>query len=289
MRARINAGKGGAAPGAGAVRSLVSVFTTTVRAEGVRGLYGGYTTALLFAGPTNALYFISYETAKARIAASGSFGAVGEETAAVHLLAGFAAECGASLLWTPFDVIKQRLQVQQRAGLAPGGRLAAGAGTTVADATAAASPNPQGVRYRSTFHVAQSVVATEGFRALFKGWGAGIATYGPFSAVYFMTYERMKAWLVPPADTEASAKHLICGMTAGATAGAVTQPVDAIKTRIQVSQTTGSASVSAVLTRVLREEGLRGLTRGTAARVMWLTPSAGIMITVFEWCKVAYA
>ena len=61
---------------------------------------------------------ISYETAKHRLAHSGRFGGPGEETTAVHLLAGLAAEIGASFLWTPFDVIKQRLQVRARPSLA---------------------------------------------------------------------------------------------------------------------------------------------------------------------------
>ena len=35
--------------------------------------------------------------------------------------------------------------------------------------------------------------------------------------------------------------------------------------------------------RVLKQDGLPGLYRGVFARVAWLAPSAGIMITVFEF------
>ena len=96
-RARVQVGVGlGSGPPHSPVRAMWLAFTNTVRTEGVRGLYGGYTTAMLFSAPTNALYFLSYETAKHKLAHSGRFGKPGEGTPSVHLLAGLAAEIGAS-------------------------------------------------------------------------------------------------------------------------------------------------------------------------------------------------
>ena len=44
-----------------------------------------------------------------------------------------------------------------------------------------------------------------------------------------------------------------------------------------------SVGPAAMFARVLKQDGLPGLYRGVFARVAWLAPSAGIMITVFEF------
>eukprot|EP00040_Diaphanoeca_grandis_P019812 m.104950 g.104950 ORF g.104950 m.104950 type:complete len:370 (-) comp27606_c0_seq2:86-1195(-) len=322
VRARIQVGVHIGSSRRGIFRPVWSVLTKTLRGEGVRGLYGGYSTALMWAGPTNALYFVSYEHSKELIASSGLVGDKNQENNAVHLISGFAAEIGASVLWTPFDVIKQRLQVQQ---LQPQSEQIVVTSTVnqPQPITGVSSPNRQ---YRGMIDVIRSVWRTDGIRGFYRGWGAGVATYGPFSAAYFMTYEQMKVWLdVSPNDPGASWQHLLCGVTAGATAGALTQPIDAIKTRLQVlnrypstspsltslqspptSTTTAQAmtgkniiatnaeikapkanmSVLQMLSVVVKTEGIHGLYRGLAARVLWLSPAAGVMITVFERCRM---
>ncbi len=75
---------------------------------------------------------------------------------------------------------------------------------------------------------------------VYCGYWAGLATYGPFSAIYFMVYEKWKLLYGQFVDRNGSVEslsmpyHLGGGIIAGSFAAAATSPIDAIKTRMQV-------------------------------------------------------
>jgi hypothetical protein len=75
------------------------------------------------------------------------------------------AEACSCSVFVPTDVIKERLQVQ---------------GST--------SP----YKYRGSFDALRQIVAQEGLRGLYKGYGASMLSFGPFSALYFAFYESLK-------------------------------------------------------------------------------------------------
>ena len=90
--------------------------------------------------------------------------------------------------------------------------------------------------------------------------------------------------------------ELAAGVVAGGAGALITQPLDCVKTRIQVGRQrlsnvvdggrsgSGSGSLRAmdVLRDILKEEGATALFRGSAARVLWLAPGCGVTIAVFE-------
>ena len=94
--------------------------------------------------------------------------------------------------------------------------------------------------------------------------------------------------------------ELAAGVVAGGAGALITQPLDCVKTRIQVGRQrlsnvvdggrSGSGSGSGrgslramdVLRDILKEEGATALFRGSAARVLWLAPGCGVTIAVFE-------
>jgi hypothetical protein len=78
------------------------------------------------------------------------------------------AEAVSCILWVPIDVIKERMQVQ---------RL-----TTNTDA----------LYYRSAPDAMRKIMAYEGLRGIYRGYGATLASFGPFSAFYFVFYEELK-------------------------------------------------------------------------------------------------
>ena len=87
--------------------------------------------------------------------------------------------------------------------------------------------------------VFRRVMATEGARGFFRGWVAAQLTWIPYFALYFGFYERVKqaAMDVTGAKTENEVlpgTFLLCGTVAGTVAGAITCPLDVVKTRIQV-------------------------------------------------------
>ena len=113
--------------------------------------------------------------------------------------------------------------------------------------------------------------------------------------------------------TEADAipgTYLACGFAAGAAAGALTCPVDVVKTRIQVGgggdgsssgsrrgSSRGSSSgggggggswktLTTTVSDLWKAEGPAGFARGITARTLWLAPGSAIGIAAYEWAKV---
>ena len=103
------------------------------------------------------------------------------------------------------------------------------------------------------------------------------ATYGPFSAIYFWSYDRFTFYM--------GQYPLVNGTLAGAVAGVATQPVDWLKTRVQIHADVGGSS-SRIVFDAVRDEGVSALFRGAAARAFWLGASCGITMQVYESAKV---
>lgn len=79
--------------------------------EGWRGLFGGYRVQLALSGPCNAIYFTSYRETRRWLGTEADGGSVAWK----DVMAGTVAELLAGLLWTPLDVVKERLQVKNQA------------------------------------------------------------------------------------------------------------------------------------------------------------------------------
>jgi len=220
-------------------------FTSTgaqlFRTQGVLGFYRGFNAVLLFSIPTNALYLGGYTYWRERLESvilSGSGGG-GEgrkeptmvQRGAIDMAAGTCAELGACLLWTPYDVVRQRMQI----------------GHATTPLQSSPSRSLFGGGQEQLYTVIRSVYAAQGLHGFYAGLSATILVYAPYSAIFFSTYEALKAtWRVNTATSkgEVDGIELCCGMCAGAIAAAITQPLDCVKTRIQ------TASVEAVELRI---------------------------------------
>jgi solute carrier family 25 protein 39/40 len=119
--------------------------------------------------------------------------------------------------------------------------------------------------------------------------------------IYFSVYEQLKkAWTVENGSSKQdtfSFVELAAGVTAGGTGALATQPLDFVKTRIQVGRqclsgvlvegaSTERAGASKgmleTIRHVIKTEGVHPIFRGSVARVCWLAPGCGITIAVFE-------
>jgi hypothetical protein len=132
-----------------------------------------------------------------------------------YLSAGFFADLVISPLYVPTEVLKTRLQLQGR------------------------YDNPffnSGYNYRSTMHALRTVYRTEGLAEFFSGYKATIFRDLPFSALQFALYEQeqriAKKWVGPGKDIGLPLE-IFTGFSAGGIAGALTCPMDVVKTRIQ--------------------------------------------------------
>eukprot|EP01052_Picozoa_sp_SAG31_P041874 SAG31_NODE_6473_length_2004_cov_1.867192_2_plen_136_part_01 len=124
----------------------------------------------------------------------------------------------------------------------------------------------------------------------------------PFSAIYWLGYEQIKASLVkvlpetaePPSLQAVFLRSFVAGASSGAVAATLTTPFDLIKTRQQVLYTaatplpgavtgevtiSGSATVPgtfSVMRQIVAESGVQGLWTGLGPRLVKVAPACAI-------------
>jgi len=151
----------------------LDVLVKTFRSEGVFGLYRGFPTVIAGGTPGTIIYLCGYDIFKEHLSSALSpSNAVHnnkgeEESFAVYFTAGLLAETVACLIYVPVDVIKERLQIQYRT---------------------------DAVQYKGGWDALVKISKTEGPMGIYKGYGATLASFGPFSALYFVFYEKFKSW-----------------------------------------------------------------------------------------------
>lgn len=253
-------------------RGPIDAITRTFSAEGWRGLYRGFGTVVIGGTPGTVLYLSSYEVIKRRL----KFNNENENEAhfMVHFTSGMLAEAIACIVYVPVDIIKERLQVQQ----------------------------PNDPTYRNGYQALLSIARNEGLLGIYRGYGATLGSFGPFSALYFVFYERLKLWSHD--QLHRSNKEVVgtsslplswlvfCSCSAGGVASFLTSPLDMAKLRLQVQR---GAKIHApeekyrgvwhCLTRAYQTAGVSGLFRGAGARVLHFAPATTVTMTSFETCK----
>ncbi|EQC27054.1 hypothetical protein SDRG_15168 [Saprolegnia diclina VS20] len=246
-------------------RNAWHVLTKTMKTEGVRGLYKGFGVVVLGSAPATCLYMTSYEESKKWLTQSPQFQ---DAPFLTTFSAGIFAEAFSCIFWVPIDVVKERMQVQ-----------------TLHQANG----------YRNTLHALQTIARTEGLRGMYKGYGATMWSFGPYSALFFVAYEQNKAWATRwhgSPDVPFSSL-LLCSVSASAAAAFLTNPLDLVKLRLQVERfrATSSGAPSQYkntfdgLGRILTQEGPKALWKGAGARVAFQAPLTGITIAIYEKCK----
>ena len=118
------------------------------------------------------------------------------------------------MVYVPSEVLKTRLQLQGR------------------------YKNPffnSGYNYRGTFDAARSIIRAEGVSALFYGYKATLYRDLPFSALQFMFWEQGTSWARQWKQSRdiGATLDFLTGAAAGGMAGAITCPLDVVKTRLQ--------------------------------------------------------
>lgn len=245
-------------------RSLLSAAARVWRGEGIRGFYRGGGIAVLGSGPGVAAYLNTYNLANSHLSQLCDLKPLN------HLAAGVIAETASCVVWVPIDVIKERMQVQH--------------------------PGIDG-RYRSSLDGIITCVRNESLRGLYKGYGSTIMSFGPFSAVYFATYEEAHARLSSAFPHNPSIAAFGGGAIGNMVATITTNPLEVVKTRLQIQRTKLTVAGAVVqceqfsykydgvvdgLKTMARTEGIRGLWRGTGSRIAATAPNAALTMTMFN-------
>ncbi|EFJ20304.1 hypothetical protein SELMODRAFT_415629 [Selaginella moellendorffii] len=265
--------------------SSTSIARGILKHDGIRGFYRGFGTSLLGTIPARALYMSALEITKSNVAGGALQLGFSEPIAAAmaNAAGGVSAAVAAQLVWTPVDVISQRLMVQ--GGRNGGGGSGGGGG------------KEEFPRYRGGFDAFRKILKSDGVKGLYRGFGMSVLTYAPSNAVWWASYcvTQRSIWshlgyLGGAAEPTSAAVVCVQGISAAAAGGAaalVTTPLDTVKTRIQVleSDRRPPPSISQTLRVLVMEGGWRACYRGLGPRWASMSMSATTMITTYEFLK----
>lgn len=165
--------------------------------------------------------------------------------------------------------------------------------------------------YKSLIGAARDIGAKEGLKGFFSGFGATAIRDAPYAGLYVVFYEQGKAALgrfaasmadnttrsnggaplTEPgptstrtnrlSDSKAATVNFLSAMGAASTATAITNPPDAIKTRLQLQPHKYKNSLQ-TLKLMLKEEGMRSLFDGLGLRMARKALSSALAWTVYE-------
>ncbi|XWS44821.1 hypothetical protein CRYUN_Cryun15aG0081900 [Craigia yunnanensis] len=216
----------------------------------LKGLYSGLAGNLAGVLPASALFVGVYEPTKQKL-----LKLFPENLSAVaHLTAGAIGGMAASLIRVPTEVVKQRMQTGQ---------------------------------FTSAPHAVHLITSNEGFRGLYAGYGSFLLRDLPFDAIQFCIYEQLRIGYKAAARRDLNdPENAIIGAFAGALTGAITTPLDVIKTSLMVQ---GSANqyqgIFDCVQTIVREEGPPALLKGIGPRVLWIGIGGSIFFGVLERTK----
>jgi solute carrier family 25, member 44 len=168
----------------------------------------------------------------------------------------------------PVDIVSQRMMVH---------------GQVTSPFGAAAPP------LLSTRQVVRDILKTEGSKGLFRGYWTSIATFAPSSIVWWAVYGKVREMQLqasPDTTTHVPAQAL-AGAIAGCVTAITTNPLDTIRTRLQLANSSeaGALTVRGTIETLLRQSGWAGLLKGATARVIHMAPNSVLMITAYEMVK----
>lgn len=143
--------------------------------------------------------------------------------------------------------------------------------------------------YRSLYGAGRDILRTEGVRGLFSGFGATAARDAPYAGLYVLFYEQLKRDLASLTSSEeggesrmsSSSINFVSGAIAAGMGTAITNPFDAVKTRLQLMPGKYGNMMRAARLMV-REDGMRSLFGGLGLRISRKAISSALAWTVYE-------
>ncbi|KAK0610479.1 mitochondrial carrier domain-containing protein [Bombardia bombarda] len=225
--------------------------------EGILSLWRGMSSVIIGAGPAHAVYFATYEAVKHLMGGNR----VGVHHPLAAATSGACATIASDALMNPFDVIKQRMQIQNSAKI-----------------------------YRSMLDCAKYVYRNEGLGAFYVSYPTTLSMTVPFTALQFLAYESISTSMNPTKKYD-PLTHCMAGAVAGGFAAALTTPMDVIKTMLQTRGSARDAELRTVsgfragCSLLLRREGVKGFFKGVGPRVLTTMPSTAICWSAYEASK----
>jgi len=128
----------------------------------------------------------------------------------------------------------------------------------------------------------KNTIRTNGVVSLWRVFIPTIFRDAPFSAIYWVGLENLRSYM---GGSDSFKNNFISGWVSGSFAAIITNPIDVVKTRRQGDSQNIKRTGWQIFQLLLKEEGVRGLTRGMFPRVARVGPSCAIMISAYEYVK----
>jgi len=230
--------------------STIDCFTKILKNQGPKGLYRGIGAQLVGIAPEKAVKLTINDTVR--------FYFTNKETGQIAVwheaVAGAAAGFSQVVITNPYELVKVRLQTQNKEG-----------------------------QHRKS---AGTIIRELGPRGLFTGSGACLLRDIPFSIIYFTLYGNLKKLPEKEANGRLSAFNLfLCSVSAGTVAASSATPMDVIKTRLQAQTGSAVKQYSGIMdcaSQILQKEGPTAFFKGTVPRILIIAPLFGITLTTYE-------
>ncbi|XP_018409810.1 PREDICTED: solute carrier family 25 member 45 isoform X1 [Nanorana parkeri] len=245
---------------------IVDCIVKTYQKEKALGFFKGMSfpvgsvaisNSLLFGSYSNALYYLTDTTCKDW-----------KNPPANHYV--FVAGCFSGLVQVyftaPVDLIKVRLQNQ----------------TDTLQSHKTGS-NIQ-AKYRGPVYCAASIFREEGITGLYRGSTALVLRDVPTVGIYFLTYEVLSKWMTSNGEMPSSWTMLFAGGCAGTVGWAAANPMDVIKSRLQMD---GMYKVQYrgmydCIQKSIKQEGLRVLLKGLTVNSLRAFPVNAVTFLSYE-------
>jgi len=190
-------------------------------------------------------------------------------------VAGGLAAVSSQLIVVPMDVLSQKLMVMEDSVYKKEG---------------------------STVKVARSIIKTEGWRGLYRGFGLSLFTSLPAGSIWWATYAGCKDILSVYGDSDVGIQNdtirsipllarqgmiqVASAFSAAVAASVLTQPLDTIKTRIQVGKTGGTKASTSLITAVKNLPSTPGLYKGLLPRIAHMGIWGSVLSAAYEVLKL---
>ncbi|XP_075976217.1 solute carrier family 25 protein Shawn-like isoform X2 [Anticarsia gemmatalis] len=199
-----------------------------------------------------------------------------------------------SLFMTPLDVVKIRLQAQQKALLSNKCYLYCNGlmEHLCPCGDSAWIPRPR-LHFHGTFDAFYKIAKIEGVPALWSGLSPTLVLAVPCTVIYFVSYEQLRVRMKTYYNNSTKDMGqpmwipLISGATARTIAVTIVSPLELIRTKMQSKKLT-YAEITTALRMVVKNEGYRGVFRGLGSTLLRDVPFSGIYWTTFESTKKAF-
>jgi solute carrier family 25 iron transporter 28/37 len=230
-----------------------STLMILIRNTPLINYYNGLLVATILGVPASSTYLYIYDKSKYYI--SDNFG-IRDDKMINHMISGTIAEIISGVFWTPMEVLKSKLQIQNS------------------------------INNDNTLSMIKKITRTDGISGFFRGYWMSLYVYIPHTILYFTTYEKLKQ--INFLNNNSNFNYTIYSSISITIAGSISNILDVVKTRWQTTfsnQQSIKSPIDIIISMYINEGGLVAFTKGMGSRVLWMIPSSSICMTIFEILK----